>query len=213
MGTAAVYEGLATTVSRVSLEPLAVPAHTATPLPRSLAAPVGALGAVLVLAGDVYHLFVLDDRPTQAGSALYTAHGIAIMVGLLLLVLAASSVAAPGRLTHLALSTVVIGTALVVGDIWAEVVVLPGVVQDSAPALLGDDISGQHLAMVIVAFALFAIGWILFALSMRSSAGPVTWLLVVGGVIAFLPVGGSYVVLAVAAALVVARAARRDAPR
>jgi hypothetical protein len=190
----------------VSAEPLAVPASPATPLPRSLAAPVAVLGAVLVLAGDVYHLFVLDDRPTQAGSALYTGHGIAIMLGLLLLVLAALSVASRGRLAHVALSTMVIGTALVVGDIWAEVVVLPGVMQATAPELLGEDIGGQHLAMVIAAFALFAVGWVLFALSMRAVAGPISWLLVVGGVIAFLPVGGSYVVLAIGAALVVARA-------
>jgi hypothetical protein len=163
-----------------------------------------------VLAGDVYHLFVLDDRPTQAGSALYTAHGVALMAGLLLLVLAALSVAVRGALAHVALSTVVVGTALVVGDIWAEVVVLPGVVQEKSPALLGEDIGGLHLAMVVIAFALFALGWVLFAVSMRTIAGPITWLLVVGGMIGFLPVGGSYVVLAIGAALVVARATRTE---
>ena len=193
----------------MSAEPLTVPASPATPLPRRLAAPAAVLGAVLVLAGDAYHLFVLDDRPTQAGSVPYTGHGVAIMVGLLLLALAALSVAVSGALAHVGLCTLLIGTALVVGDIWAEVVVLPGVVQDTAPALLGDDISGQHLAMVVVAFAVFAVGWLLYALSMRVVAGPVAWLLVAGAVIAFLPVGGSYVVLAVGAALVVARAAAR----
>ena len=173
--------------------------------------PAAVLGALLVLAGDAYHLFVLDDRPTQAGTAAYSAHGVALMLGLLLLLLAALSVARPGRLARVALPAMVVGTALVVGDIWAEVVVLPGVVTGGARDLLGDDISGQHLALVIVAFALFAIGWVLFALSMRRVAGPVTWVLVAGGVIAFLPVGGSYVTLAVAAALVVARAAHGGA--
>ncbi len=175
--------------------------------------PAAVLGALLVLAGDAYHLFVLDDRPTQAGTAAYSAHGVALMLGLLLLLLAALSVARPGRLARVALPVMVVGTALVVGDIWAEVVVLPGVVTGGAGTLLGDDIGGPHLALVIVAYALFAIGWVLFALSMRRVAGPVTWVLVVGGVIAFLPVGGSYVTLAVAAALVVARAAQAERVR
>ena len=82
----------------MSAEPLTFPASPASPLPRRLAAPAAVLGAVLVLAGDAYHLFVLDDRPTQAGSARYAGHGIAIMVGLLLLALAALSVA--GRRTR-----------------------------------------------------------------------------------------------------------------
>ena len=163
------------------------------------------VGAALVLAGDAYHLFVLDDRPSQAGTAAYTGHGVAIMMGLLLLVLAALATAPPGRLGRIGVALGVIGTALVVGDIWAEVVVLPGVVGDGAPELLGDDIGGQHLLLVIVAFALFALGWVLYALAMRNVVGGIAWLLVVGAVIAFLPVGGSYVVLAVGAAAVVAR--------
>lgn len=184
-----------------------------SPLPPTLATPLVALGALLVLAGDAYHLFILDDRPTQSGSAAYTGHGLALMLGLLFLLLGALAVAPTGRLARVALPTMVVGTALVVGDIWAEVVVLPGVVIGDARALLGDDISGQHLALVIVAFALFSMGWLLFALTMRAVAGPVAWVLVAGAVIAFLPVGGSYVSLAVGSALVVARAAQVDRAR
>ncbi len=178
------------------------------PLPRPLAAPVAGLGAAMVLAGDAYHLFVLDDRPAQAGTAAYTAHGLAIALGLLLLLLAALSVARAPRSGGVGLSVLVVGTALVVGDVWAEVVVLPGVVTGEAAPLLGEDIGGQHLALVVVAYALFAAGWVLYALGMRSVAGPAAWLLVAGGVIAFLPVGGSYVTLAVGAAVVVTLAAR-----
>ena len=178
----------------------------ARPLPVSLATPAAVVGAALVLAGDAYHLFVLDERPTQAGGAAYTAHGVGIMAGLLLLVLAALTVARPVRLTGVGLPALVVGSALVVGDVWAETVVLPGVVTGSATELLGEDIGGTHLAFVVGAYALFAIGWVLFALAMHGTVGAISWLLVVGGVIAFLPVGGSYVVLAVGAALVVARA-------
>ncbi len=178
---------------------------------KTTASTTAVLGGLLVLLGDAYHLFVLDDRPTQAGTALYTGHGLAIMLGLLLLVLSASAVTAPGRLASVAVPLVVIGTALVVGDVWAEVVVLPGVVTGEATALLGEDISGQHLALVVVAYALFALGWVLFALSMRRRVGAVAWLLVVGGVIAFLPVGGSYVTLALGAVAVVLTAERTPA--
>jgi hypothetical protein len=164
----------------------------------------------LVLAGDAYHLFVLDDRPTQASTAAYTAHGAALMLGLMLLVLAALSLVHGSRLGGVGLSVLVIGTALVVGDIWAETVVLPGVVSGSASRLLGEDIGGRHLAFVVGAYALFAGGWVLFALAMRPAVGPVAWLLVVGGMIAFLPIGGSYVVLAVSATLVIARASARE---
>ena len=77
-----------------------LPDSVARPLSGSLATPAAVVGAALVLAGDAYHLFVLDDRPTQAGTAAYTGHGVAIMLGLLLLVLAALSVARPTRLSH-----------------------------------------------------------------------------------------------------------------
>ena len=180
------------------------------PLPSALATPAAVVGAALVLAGDAYHLFVLDDRPAQADTAAYAAHGVGLMAGLLLLVLAALSVARAGRLSAVGLPLLMIGSALVVGDIWAETVVLPGVVTGSASELLGDDIGGTHLAFVVGAYAMFAIGWVLFALAMRGTVGVVAWLLVVGGVIAFLPVGGSYVVLAVGAALVVARTTARS---
>ena len=182
------------------------PRRSARPLERHLTTPAAVLGAALVLAGDAYHLFVLDDRPTQAGTAAYTGHGVGIMLGLLLLLLAALSVARPGRLLTVGLPVLVVGTALVVGDVWAEVVVLPGVLTGSADRLLGNDISGTHLALVVVAYALFALGWAMFALAMRSTVGPIAWVLVAGAVIAFLPVGGSYVALAVGAALVVTRA-------
>jgi hypothetical protein len=180
----------------------------ATPLVPSLIVPAALLGALLVLAGDVYHLFVLHDRPTQAGSPAYRLHGVALMLGLALLVMASLSVARAGRLAAVALPLIVLGNALVIGDIWAEVVVLPGVVFGEAPKLLSDDIGGAHLAMVIGAYALFALGWLLYGLSMRPASGAASWVLVVGAVLGFLPIGGSYVLLALGAAAVVQRAAR-----
>lgn len=181
----------------------------ARPLPVPFAAPVAVGGALLVLAGDAYHLFVLDDRPSQAGTAAYTGHGVAIMLGLLMLLCSAMSVLRAGQIAGPGVPLLVAGTTLVIGDIWAEVVVLPGVLTGRATNLLGDDIGGGHLAFVVLAYALFAIGWILFALAMRAEVGVAAWLLVVGGVVAFLPLGGSYVLLALGAASVITLATRQ----
>ena len=180
----------------------------ARPLPRSLVATAAILGAVLVLAGDAYHLFVLDDRASQAGTVAYSGHGIGIMLGLVMLVLAALSVTPTGPLARVGLPTMVLGTTLVIGDIWAEVVVLPGVLTPESRDLLANDIAGVHLTLVVVAYALFAVGWVLVALAVKNQVGLIAWLLVLGGVVAFLPIGGSYVLLAVGAALVVSRATR-----
>ena len=192
----------------IAAAPSAAPA-TMRPLPTAYVPYAATMGAALTLAGDAYHLFILHDRPTQAGTVAYAAHGLALMLGLLLLLMAALSVARPHPLTRAGLPTLVIGTGLVVGDVWAESIVLPGVLTGTATELLGHDTSGRHLAFVIAAFALFATGWLLFALTMRPTDGAVTWLLIIGAVLAFLPIPGSYVLLATGACLVILRAHAR----
>lgn len=186
-------------------------APTSGPLSRTIAIKAALAAAVLVPAGDAYHLFVLDDRPTQATDVLYLLHGLSLIAGLLLLALSALSLAPRDRLTAFALPTLLVGSTLVMGDIWAEAVVLPGIVAPTAPHLLGDDIGGAHLLLVVTAYAVFALGWVLYAVSARRWAAPAAaWLLVIGGALAFLPVGGSYVLLSVGAAAVAVTA---SAPR
>lgn len=183
--------------------PTATAVLTAGPLSRTAAVKAAVGGCLLALAGDAYHLFVLDDRPTQATDALYRLHGLSLIAGLLLLVLSALSLAPRSRLTAVALPALLVGTSLVVGDIWAEVVVLPGVLVPVAPQLLGDDIGGAHLGLVVMAYAIFALGWVLYAIAARRWAAPAAaWLMLVGAVLAFLPIGGSYVLLSVGAAAV-----------
>lgn len=168
------------------------------PLAAGPARAAAVVGGLLGVAGDAYHLFVLDDRPTQAATLGYRLHGFALMCGLVLLVLAAPALArGAGRLLRVALPVLTLGTALVVGDIWAETVVSPGVVGDSV-ALLGEDIGGFHLAAVIAAYLLFAVGWLLYAMDAlrgRWCPRPIALLLAIGAVLAFLPIGGSYVLL------------------
>ena len=180
-------------------------AERALPLAAGPARAAAVVGAALGVAGDAYHLFVLDDRPTQAATLGYRLHGFALMLGLILLVLAAPGLAVGvSRLLRAALPMLTLGTALVVGDIWAETVVSPGVVGDST-ALLAADIGGFHLAAVIAAYLLFAVGWLLYAvdgLRRRWCPRPTALVLAVGAVLAFLPIGGSYVLLSVGMGMV-----------
>src|SRR5688572_20576903 len=97
------------------------------PLATAPARVAAVVGGLLGVTGDVYHLFVLDDRPTQATTAGYRLHGLALILGLVLLVLAAPGLAgATSRWLRISLPLLTLGTALVIGDIWAEVIVSPG---------------------------------------------------------------------------------------
>ncbi len=174
------------------------------------------VGGLLAVAGDGYHLFVLGERSEQLMTPGYRLHGFALMAALVLFTIAAPALAATrGRLARTALPLVVAGTALVVGDIWAEVVVVPGFVS-TQPELAGGEISGFHLAAVIGAYALFALGWLLYgvaALRDHWCSAPVAWLVIVGAVLAFLPIGGSYVLLSLGLALLGVAAMKMRAVR
>jgi hypothetical protein len=108
--------------------------------PRTAGA-AAVVAGLLAGAGDAYHLFVLDERSEQLATAGYRLHGFALMAALVLFIVAAPTLAATrGGLARAALAMTVAGTALVVGDIWAETVVVPGVVS-TQPELAGVDIS------------------------------------------------------------------------
>ncbi|HJQ92994.1 MAG TPA: hypothetical protein VJ874_01780 [Candidatus Thermoplasmatota archaeon] len=171
----------------------------------SIAIVAAATAAIVGFLGDAYHLywgFVLeDDRSDLLETPLYRAHGIAIAAayGLALLALPGFALRLPkGAMAPLAAGIVVafVGTVLVAGDYWAESVVTPGVVADS-PGLADEDATGLHLMLVILAFALHAIGWLLVAVGAGRSGAP-KWLAVllgIGAVVAFTPLPGSNLLL------------------
>lgn len=199
-----------TSTAQTSTAP--APARASSPgRPRPLAAV--AAGTAAVLAGDAYHLFVLDDRPTQMATLGYRLHGGALIVGLLLLALSVPGlIGTATRLARTAVVALAVSTALVVGDVWAEVVVVPGTVR-TVPQLTGEDAAGFHLGMLVVVFALFAVAWLLVGIAAARSgrcSTPAAVLLCVGAVLAFLPIGGSYVLLALGALAVALSARARD---
>lgn len=171
---------------------------------EALAAPVAIGAGALVVLGDLYHPLwdALDwgERSELLTDPLYRAHGLAIAVGLALALFALAGLALRQRFGTLGWIGVVVafvGTTLVAGDYWAESVVTPGVVAAS-PLLADADASGGHLATVIVAFALYAVGWLLVGIATwRAKALPrwVAALVMVGAVIGFTPFAGSNLLL------------------
>jgi hypothetical protein len=106
------------------------------------------VAAPLGILGDLYHFF-MDDRSRVLADAIFKTHGILLMAALLLLVVALPAFLfyrrdILGPLARVALPLGLIGTTLVVGDIWAETVVVPGNVA-SQPQLVEEDISGYIL--------------------------------------------------------------------
>jgi hypothetical protein len=166
--------------------------------------PAALLAAVIGVAGDIYH-FTLDDRSEVATSLGYRFHGIALMLAMLLAIFALIRLALVadarwGLVGKLGFVLALAGTITTFGDIWAEVIVLPGVTE-SAPKLLDADAAGFHLAVLAGTFlGLFALGWLLVGVaSLRAGLGSrlAAGLLIPAAVIAGLPLGGSYILLLV----------------
>lgn len=180
------------------------------------------VGGIVGFLGDAYHIywnFVLeDDRSAVLDTPLYRAHGIVIAIayGLSLLALPGIAQAGPrGAKAPLAVGIVLafIGTVVVAGDYWAESAVTPGVVADE-PTLADGDATGLHLAFVIAAFALHALGWLLVAIGAARSGAP-KWLatvLAIGAAVAFTPLPGSNLLLFLALALAGGTWLRKAAP-
>jgi hypothetical protein len=90
------------------------------------------------------------------------------------------------------------GTLLAVVNIGTEAFAM-----QLAPEALGDP-SGYPLVVIIVSFALFSLGWLLVGVAAaRSGLGssPAAVLLIVGALIGFTPLPGSYVLMLAGIAL------------
>jgi hypothetical protein len=88
------------------------------------------VAAPLGILEDLYHFF-MDDRTRVLGDAIFKMHGLLLMAAFLLLIVALPAFLFYRRdilspLARVALPLGLIGTTLVIGDIWAEKVVVPG---------------------------------------------------------------------------------------
>lgn len=178
-------------------------------LPASVA--VAALG----VPADLYH-FTIDTRASAADTLLFKAHGILFVVAMGLLVIALGGLAMrlsgkDGRLgagAWAVLAATFAGTLLVLGNITTEAFVLP----QAGEAVDGP--VGYWLAVTAGSYALFGFGWAAVAV-VCARAGLVPWkaaaLLIVGGIIGFSPLPGSYILLFAGVAWVGAIVGRREA--
>lgn len=158
--------------------------------------PAAAAGAVIGVAGDLYH-FTIDDLAAAAPEPLFKVHGLLLVValGLALVALAGISLHHGDRSGRIGRAGTVIafaGTTLVLANVYVEGVAMP-----RAPEALTDP-QGYALAMVLVSYALLSLGWLLIGIATaRSGLAPrrAAILLCVGAVIAFGPLPGSYILL------------------
>lgn len=166
------------------------------------AAPLAAAAAVIGIPADLYH-FTIDGRVEASGSVGFKLHGIALILAfsLAVLVLAGMAFRMGDRLGRLGLAgagMAFFGTVLVVGDISTEAFWMPTAGETVAEP------GGYTLATIIASFGLYALGWLLVAVAaIRSGlvATPAAALLILGAVIGFTPLAGSYILLLIGIAL------------
>lgn len=179
-----------------------------------LTAPAAVAAAAIGVPADLYH-FTIDTRAGVADTLLFKAHGWLLVLAMGLLVVALAGIASrlagrDGRLDPAPLAVVAMtftGTLLVLGNISTEAFVMP----QAGEAVDGP--VGYWLGITVASYALFGFGWAGVAV-LCARARLVPWrvasLLVVGGVIGFSPLPGSYILLLVGAAVLGATIARRE---
>lgn len=177
-----------------------------------LAAPAGITAACVGVPSDLYH-FTIESRASASDTFLFAAHGIGLVVAMLLTTVALAGLALRmgsdlGRAGRIAVATAYVGTLLVMCNIATEAWALP-----LAPEVL-DSPSGYYLGVIVASFALFAAGWFGVALAAGRHeliSPPVVLTLCLGSLYGFTPFPGSYTLLliGVAAAVVSMNAAPR----
>ena len=179
-----------------------------------LTAPAAVAAAALGVPADLYH-FTIDSRSSVADTLLFKVHGWLFILAMGLLVLALAGIASrlagrDGRLDAGPLAVLAMtfsGTLLVLGNISTEAFVMP----QAGEAVDGP--VGYWLTITVASYALFGFGWAGVGV-VCARAGLVPWkvaaLLVVGGVIGFSPLPGSYILLFVGVALLGSTIARRE---
>lgn len=182
--------------------PATSPRSTALGRPAHVAAIVA---AVLGVPSDLYH-FTIDSRAAEVETTLFKLHGIGLVVALsLLLVLlvpwllrVAQQTGQVGRLASTGAVLAYAGGVLVIGNVSTEAFMMR-----LAPEPLSDP-TGYSLAVIVVSFGSWSLGWFLLALA-AGRAGvispPLTLLMCLGALYAFTPMPGSYTVLLLAVAL------------
>jgi hypothetical protein len=160
--------------------------------------------AVLSAMGDLLRLFVDVESSETATTTPYFLVFFLYLLGAVLLLLGlvglyASQSEAAGVLGLVGFLVAFLGTALLAGVLWFELFITPSLAT-RAPGLAEAELG---LAGFILVFLLGVVGWVLFgAATLRARTYP-RWaavLLMIGGVVAFVPVPLAGTVFSVAIA-------------
>jgi hypothetical protein len=167
-----------------------------------LAAGLLSVGALLSLATESENLGVSATTPSYAfSSLLYLLGGVLLLLGLVGLYIRQSGPS--GILGLVAFLVAFLGTALAVGATWAELFVAPALAVE-APRVLDAELTGMLTLGFTLTFVVFLpLGWLLFGVaSFRAGIYPraAAILLMVGAVIAGLPIPLTEIVLYVGVA-------------
>jgi hypothetical protein len=172
------------------------------PLSR-FAAPI-AIGAGILLVAT--RLVVMLTTPTELGqlkayvlTATHATTSVASVAAFALLIVALVAVygreAPPaGVFGALAVSAAMVGTVFMAGDWWYEAFAVPRLAE-VAPQVLDSFAGGRLLIGGVTSFALFGIGWVLFAVaSLRANVYPagISIAILAGGLLSGVPIGIAY---------------------
>jgi hypothetical protein len=177
-----------------------------------LTLPAGLLAAAVGIPSDLYH-FTIESRAAAVDEFLFAAHGVGLVVAMLLASVALLGLATRaghvlGAAGKACVALAYVGTLLVLGNISTEAFQMR-----LAPEVL-DDPTGYSLVAIVISFALFAVGWFGVGLTLGRHdlvAPSATLVLCLGAIYAFTPFPGSYTLLLVgiaAACVSVARGTR-----
>ncbi len=150
------------------------------------------VSAVLSVVGDLLRLFVDVESSETATTTPYALVFLLYLLGAVLLLLGlvglyTSQSEAAGVLGLVGFLAAFLATALLVGVLWFELFITPSLAT-RAPGLAEAELG---LAGFVLVFLLGVVGWVLFGLATLRARTYPRWaavLLMVGGVVAFVPI-------------------------
>lgn len=166
------------------------------------------VAGVLLLIGDLLSFTIESENMSEsATTAPYAFTFLLYLIGIVLLLIGLVGLyvrqsEASGILGLVGFLVAFLGTALVLGAVWAQLFVAPSVAVE-APEFLDTEPTGALALGFTLTFALVALGWLLFGTAtLRARVYPrsAAIVVIVGAVVGFLPIPASGIVLDVAAA-------------
>jgi hypothetical protein len=177
---------------------------SSSPLAR-LAGPIAISTAVLVVLTRIVSILNIPAdsealkayvvQPTHAVTSIMSIVAFALLI-VVLLAITDRQTRAAGALGAIGVSAAIIGTVFMTGDWWYEAFSVPWMA-DIAPAAFDTGPAGRLLVGGLASFALFGVGWVVFAIAnLRAGTFPtaISATILLGGIASGIPIGATYLV-------------------